>query len=127
MAKDKNKSEKTEIPSEVIKTVETNESAETVEVNTVNYENNGISTIPVDEFNDRLKSALEKHLPEEGINNYREARVFVQFVGRQIGNNFEDMPTGIVVNLVGLMVEGKYQNDKMLKLIEDMPIGGYSY
>jgi len=96
-------------------------------VNPVNDANDGISVIPVDEFNTRLKEAISKHMPEEGINDKREAQAFVQYVGRQINNYFPDMPTMKVVSLLGLMFEGKYQNDKMLTLIEEMPIGGYGY
>lgn len=86
-----------------------------------------ISVIQKDEFDARLKEAIEKHLPENGISDKREAQIFINYIARQIGNYFPETPTLQIVSRLGLMFEGKYQNDKMLKLIEEMPVGGYGY
>lgn len=115
---------------ENVDNVETNESTnstENVEEETPEVSTEGISTIGKEEFDSRLKEAIQKHLPEEGLKDKREATAFVNYIGRQIGNQFPDMPTIKVINCLGLMFEGKYQNDKMLQLIEEMPVGGYGY
>jgi len=86
-----------------------------------------ISVIQKDEFDSRLKEAVQKHYPEDGINDKREAQIFINYIARQIGNYFPETPTLQIVSRLGLMFEGKYQNDKMLQLIEEMPVGGYGY
>lgn len=86
-----------------------------------------ISVIQKDEFDARLKEAIEKHLPENGISDKREAQIFINYIARQIGNYFPKTPTLQIVSRLGLMFEGKYQNDAMLQLIEEMPVGGYGY
>lgn len=115
-----NQSENTEV-------IETTNSTNSTEENQSEVEFDGISAISKEEFDARLKEAIQKHLPENGIEGKREAQVFIGYIGRQIGNQFPDMPTIKVINNLGLMFEGKYQNDKMLQLIEDMPVGGYGY
>lgn len=89
------------------------------------------SVLSKDEFRSRLKEALEKHKPE-GIEETPEEdrekvlNAAVRQLGLQIANEF-DKPTAEVIELVGLMLKGEYQNDKMLVLFEEMPIGGYGY
>lgn len=111
---------------EKIENVENNESINSTE-ETPEVVLDEISVIQKDEFYARLKEAIEKRLPENGISDKREAQIFINYIARQIGNYFPETPTLQIVSRLGLMFEGKYQNDKMLKLIEEMPVGGYGY
>lgn len=103
-------------------------SSENTEKHTPEVENiEGVSTIEAVEFKERLQSVIEKHTPEEGINNQREADVFLRYIGRQISNHFPETPTLHIINLLDLMLKGKHQDDAILIAIEEMPIGGYGY
>lgn len=88
---------------------------------TTNKTNGSISK---EEFDTRLSAALEKHLPEEKPAN--ETEVFGRFIARQITNSMGEK-TSDVISLVSLALAGEYQDEKMLTLIEQMPIGGYGY
>lgn len=128
MAKDKNKPKEEIAKEEIAKEV-----IETAEINKINDSNNGVSVMSKDEFNDRVKDAIIKHKPEHITEESTDEEIataqkrFAHDIGRQISNHFPDMPTGQVVSLLGLMFNGQYQNDEMLKVIEEMPVGGYGY
>lgn len=79
------------------------------------------------EFGQRLFEALKKHAPEAGIENEKEANAFIRFIGINIGNQFPELSTAEVIEKVGEMLKGECQNEEMLTLIEDMPVGGYGY
>ncbi len=102
-------------------------------INKTNDSNAGISVIPKDEFMDRLSDVILKHKPSSIDKDSTEAEVltamgrFPHDIGRQISNHFPEIPTGKIVMLLDLMFKGQYQNDEMLKALEEMPEGGYGY
>lgn len=83
------------------------------------------STLSKEEFKARLNKALEKHLPSKKM-SIEETTVFIRNIARQIGNNYEER-TAEIVERVTNMLAGKYREDKMLDLIEKLPVEGHGY
>lgn len=89
------------------------------------------SVIAKEEFMSRLEAALEKFSkgPQEAVTE-EEIKMAKIHLARNVGSKISHLCTENtmqVIDLVSLMIEGKYQNDRMLVLIEEMPEIGYGH
>lgn len=89
------------------------------------------SVLSKEEFMDRFEKAIEKFAkgPQEAVTE-EEIKMAKIHLARNVGSKISHLcpeNTMQVIELVSLMIEGKYQNDKMLVLIEEMPEIGYGH
>lgn len=99
---------------------------ETVE----NTEETKTSVLSKKEFRERFLNAIEKFLPEVKPETEEEAEIAKTYLSRNLGLKISHLcteNTQEVIESVRLMIDGEYQNDKMLVLIEEMPEIGYGH
>lgn len=99
--------------------------------NTKENTENVDSVLSKEEFMGRFEKAIEKFSkgPEEAVTE-EEIKMAKIYLARNVGSKISHLcpeNTPRVIELVSLMIEGEYQNDKMLVLIEEMPEIGYGH